>query len=381
MANNHTKKIIEQLLADAGVKLNGDEPWDIQVNSEAFYQRILANPELAIGETYMDGLWDCKRIDQLFAKLFHAHIDEKVKQLPNAWLVHGIARIKSLMQSMSNPQSIKRSPIVAKKHYDIGNDLFTIMLDKEMNYSCGYWRTATHLEQAQSHKLDLICRKLKLQAGQKILDIGCGWGAFARHAAQHYGVEVVGLTLSKQQYELAKTLNKELPITFYLKDYREFEGTFDHIVSIGMFEHVGNRNYADFFAIAKRCLNENGLFLLHTIGVNKPLLQINPWINKYIFPNGYLPSVKQIAQASEDYFTIEDWHNFGSDYDKTLMAWYHNVNQSWQTIAHQYDQRFKRMWDFYLLSTAGAFRQRSMQVWQIVFSKEGVPGGYRSIRK
>jgi cyclopropane-fatty-acyl-phospholipid synthase len=254
------------------------------------------------------------------------------------------------------------------------------MLDTRMIYSCGYWAEAETLEQAQEHKLDLVCRKLGLQPGMRVLDIGCGWGGAARFMAERYQVEVVGCTISAEQARLAREDCRDLSVQILLQDYRTLSGSFDRIFSIGMFEHVGHKNYRTYMETVARLLKDDGLFLLHSIGSNKTSIVVDPWIERYIFPNGMLPSARQITRASEGLFILEDWHNFGADYDKTLMAWHANFISAWPQLKHAYDQRFFRMWTYYLLSCAGGFRARDNQLWQVVFAKNGVPGGYRAIR-
>jgi cyclopropane-fatty-acyl-phospholipid synthase len=254
------------------------------------------------------------------------------------------------------------------------------MLDTRMVYSCGYWKNATTLDAAQEAKLDLICKKIGLKKGMRVLDIGCGWGSFAKFAAERFKVSVVGVTVSKEQVTLAREFCKDLPVEIRLQDYRKMKESFDRIVSVGMFEHVGYKNYRTFFQVAHRCLKDGGLFLLHTIGGNFSVKGTDPWINKYIFPNSMLPSVAQISAAIESRFILEDWHGFGTDYDKTLMTWMQNFNTHWAELKQQHSERFYRMWKYYLLSSAGSFRARRNQLWQIVLSKHGVPGGYTSIR-
>lgn len=278
-------------------------------------------------------------------------------------------------------QSRRRAFIVGERHYNLGNDLFQNMLDKRMNYSCAYWKDASNLDEAQENKLELICKKLYLQPGMRVLDIGCGWGAFAKYAAERYGVEVVGITVSKDQVALGREMCKGLPVEIKLQDYRDVNEKFDRIVSVGMIEHVGYKNYREYFLIAHRNLKDDGLFLLHTISQVRSTKSTDAWIHKYIFPNGMLPSIAQLAKAVENLFVIEDIHNFGADYDKTLMAWYNNFNTNWGKIKDKYGERFYRMWKYFLLSSAGAFRARNKnQLWQIVLSKNGVLGGYQSFR-
>lgn len=373
MKNATSKQFVEEILSLADIQLNGNNPWDIQVHHEGFYQRVLAQGTLGLGESYMDGWWDCEQLDVFFYKVMEAKLDTKVRRKGLLWEV--------LKTKLINFQSKKKALADIQWHYDIGNELYEKMLDENMTYSCGYWKNAENLDQAQAAKLDLICKKVGLKSGMKILDIGCGWGSFAKFAAEKYQVEVVGITLSEQQVKLGQERCKGLPVEIRLQDYREVEGTFDRIISIGMFEHVGPRNYATYMKKAASLLKEEGLFLLHTIGSKVAIKSTEPWIEKYIFPNSVLPSAKQIVDASAPYFMFEDWHNFGLDYDKTLMAWYHNFQEHWEELKHTYDEKFKRMWDYYLLHAAGAaYRSRKNQLWQIVFSKEGVKGGYESIR-
>ena len=364
------KNTVEKILKSVDVEINGSRPWDLQIYDDRFYSRVLRGGSLALGESYMDGWWDCKALDQLSDKLLRGRIEKQVRaSSPSFFLV-------LLRAYLLNPQSKKRAYIVGEKHYDVGNDLFSLMLDERMNYSCGYWRNAENLDQAQINKLDLICRKMHLKPGMNVLEIGCGWGGFAKYAAENYGVSVHGVTISKQQVEFAQDSCKDLDVRIELKDYRELNGQYDSVVSIGMFEHVGYQNYKNYMKVVHRCLKEDGLFLLHTIGRNQSGRATEPWINKYIFPNGMTPSAQQISAASEGLFVIEDWHNFGQDYDATLMSWNKNFQNNFDKLNDLYDDRFKRMWEYYLLMCAGTFRCRRNQLWQLVMSKSGIKGGY-----
>ncbi len=367
------KKIAEELLARAQISINGNNPWDIQVHNDAFYHRVLTEGEMGLGETYMEGWWDAGRVDELIYRILQADLRKKVTL---KWsLLFQLFKARLL-----NLQSKRRAFIVGEKHYDLGNELFQHMLDRRMNYSCAYWKNAATLDQAQENKLDLICRKLGLQPGMKVLDIGCGWGAFGKYAAEKYQVQVVGVTVSKEQIALGQQLCAGLPVAFRLMDYRALNEPFDSIVSVGMIEHVGYKNYAAFFKTAHNCLKDGGLFLLHTIGSTRSVKSINAWTNKYIFPNAMLPSLAQLGSAAEELFVVEDVHNFGKYYDDTLMAWYHNFQKSWHLIEKKYPPYFFRMWEYYLLSCAASFRARQSQLWQLVLSKNGVPGGYEAVR-
>ncbi|HEX4044761.1 MAG TPA: cyclopropane fatty acyl phospholipid synthase [Gammaproteobacteria bacterium] len=365
-----SKDLVNQLLQSIDVTVNGNNPWDIQINNPKFYTRVVREGALGLGEAYMDNWWNCERLDVFFDRLLRAKIDGKIK-VPFRFVM------KSILAKFFNFQSKLLAREVAHKHYDLGNSLFQNMLDSRMIYSCGYWKSATTLEEAQIAKLELICQKLQLRPGLTLLDIGCGWGGLAKYASEKYGVQVVGVTISKQQQEFAKQHCAGLPIDIRLQDYRDLSEKFDRVVSVGMFEHVGHLNYKIYMQTVHNVLSDSGLFLLHTIGSNETTSFPNEWIMKYIFPNGMLPSIKQISEASEKLFIMEDWHNFGADYDKTLIAWYDNFIKNWDKIkSSYYDERFYRMWTYYLLACAGNFRARSSQLWQVIFSKHGVQEGY-----
>jgi cyclopropane-fatty-acyl-phospholipid synthase len=368
------RKRVEDILRLADVTIDGDRPWDLQVHDDRLFTRVLLEGSLGLGESYMDGWWDTPRLDELCHRLLTSEIDTRVR--PWTAFLHGLsARIFNL-------QTPRRALEVGRRHYDIGNDLYAGMLDSRMIYSCGYWRDAATLDEAQAAKLDLVFEKLQLKPGMRVLDIGCGWGGAAKYAAENYGVSVVGITISEQQFQAAEALCKDLDVEILFEDYRNLQGRFDRIFSIGMFEHVGVKNYARFFDVVRRLLTEDGLFLLHTIGGIRSVSGTDPWINRYIFPNSMLPASAQITDAMEGRFILEDWHAFGPDYDLTLMAWYDNFVAAWPTLEHNYDERFFRMWEFYLLSCAGSFRARKNQVWQILLSPHGLtpaePARFRS---
>ena len=361
------------LLALGGVEINGGNPWDIAVHDERFYRRVLAHGSLGLGESYMEGWWDCERLDEFFFRVLRSEIRRQVRR---DWRL--LSRV--LLARVLNMQSSKRAFQVGERHYDLGNRLFLAMLDSRMVYSCAYWREARTLDEAQENKLELICRKLDLKPGLKVLDIGCGWGSLAKYAALKYGVDVVGITVSSEQVDMARSLCAGMPVEIRLQDYRDVNEKFDRIVSVGMIEHVGYKNYRTYMEVARRCLNDDGLFLLHTIGGNRSTTSVDPWIDKYIFPNGMLPSISQIGRAIEGLFVMEDWHNLSADYDRTLMEWSKNFEGNWVSLKDAYDERFHRMWRYYLLSCAGAFRARGNQLWQIVLSPRGVIGGLKSVR-
>ena len=353
-----------EILEGVDIEINGSRPWDLQVYNQDLYKSILFNGSLGFGESYMKGWFDCDRLDLFFEKILSSGIYNEIGGAP---LFFG--KMKSKLRNL---QSISRAFQVAERHYDIGNDLFSLMLDKTMMYTCGYWtKDVSTLEESQLAKLDLVAKKLNLKAGMKILDIGCGWGGAAKHFANNYGVTVVGITISKEQIEYAKQNSDNMDVEFRLMDYRDLDEKFDAIYSIGMFEAVGYKNYEEFFEVVRSCLKEEGAFLLHTIGGNESTTTSDPWVEKYIFPNGMMPSAEQIAKASEGIFIFDDWHNIGPHYDKTLMCWYDNFVNNYEKLKDKYDNEFYRMWTYWLLSSAANFRSRSLQLWQVLFSIEG----------
>lgn len=361
---SRSEQIIRDLFTQAGITVNGSDPWDIQVHDARFFERVLRESELGLGESYMEGWWDCEAIDQFITRVLDAKLDQKVR---GNWKIS----LHVLRTKIFNLQTKAKAFEVGEQHYDLGNDLYRAMLDKRMNYTCGYWREAENLDQAQEAKLDLVCRKIGLEQGMKVLDLGCGWGAFAKYAAEEYGAEVLGVTISREQVELGNQLTRGLPVEIRLQDYREVEGEFDRVLSIGVMEHVGQKNYRTYMEVVDRTLKQGGIGFFHTIGDNTSKSGSNLWTNKYIFPNGMLPSIAQLARAMEGLFVVEDWHNFGPDYDPTLMAWEANFEKAWPDLQDAYDQRFYRMWRYYLLSSAGGFRARHSQLWQVVFTRIG----------
>jgi len=376
-SGSNYQRHIEELLALADISTDGQRPWDLKVHNPKLFERIVRDGSVGFGEAYMDGWWDCDALDAMFTRLLGEQLQQQFKG-PGRWKLRWLI----LCSLVLNLQSKSRAYEVGEAHYDIGNDLYALMLDSTMTYSCGYWRDAKDLESAQFDKMDLICRKLKLQPGMTLLDIGCGWGGLAAHAAKHYGVKVTGITISREQADYVRDRYADLPIEVSLTDYRELQGNFDRIVSVGMFEHVGHKNYREFFQIVRNLLSDSGLFLLHTIGEEKTTYTTDPFVHKYIFPNGKVASRKHVSHASLHLLRLEDWHNFGPDYDKTLMSWAKNFEQNWHKLASSgdYNQRFYRMWRYYLYSCAGYFRSRKGQLWQMVFSHPNSAEPYVSER-
>ena len=367
------RAFIEGLLKKADVTIGGSRPQDITVHDERLYNRVIRYGTLGLGEAYMDGWWDTPALDQFFYKVISADLEKDIKRNLHTLLLLVRARF-------ANRQSRKGAMRVAREHYDLSSELYMSFLDPYNQYTCGYFKNTNSLNMAQEQKLDLICKKLQLKPGDRVLDIGCGWGGFAKYAAEHYGVKVTGVTLSKEQLAYAKEFTKGLDVELRLLDYRDLNGTFDKVLVCGMIEHVGYKNYRQMMKVVNKNLADGGLFLLHTIGYGRSVHATDQWMDKYIFPGGMPPSIAQIGKAMEGFFIVEDLHNFGADYDKTLMAWFKNFDAAWPKLKKNYDERFYRMWKYYLLSCAGSFRARDIQLWQIVLSKDGASGGYQSVR-
>lgn len=377
------QKIIKDLCNQADIAVDGNRPWDLHVHNPAFYDRVLADGSLGIGEAYMEGWWDADDLYGFFERILpHGRV---AKTKNTGWRT-GFAFLKA---KLFNVQTRAQSRQLADAHYNLSNELFEHMLGPSMAYSCGYWEYATDLDAAQIAKYELICRKLHLQAGERLLDVGCGWGGFARYAAEQYGVEVVGVTVADEQARYAQHACRGLPVKIVSCDYREFDcrdhgGLFDKVASIGMIEHVGYRNYRTLLAKIEASLRERGLLLLHTIGSNASMESADPWLTTYIFPGGVLPSIHQLGEAAEDLLVLHDLENIGVHYTPTLRAWNDNFETYWSNSRDEQnrpqiwgsEETFNRMWRYYLLSCAADFAIGDSQVWQLVYAKGHLPGGY-----
>jgi cyclopropane-fatty-acyl-phospholipid synthase len=339
-----------------------------------------------LGEAFMDGRWSTPHLDETMATLFSTPVVPGT-ELP---LKQKLARHARLLRylavaRLSNLQAGSRSLHVAHRHYDLGNDLFEAMLDRSMTYTSGVWRGAKNLEEAQRAKLELLCQKLELKPGMTVLDIGCGWGNFAEYAAREYGVVVTGVTISREQAGYARTRCADLPVTILEKDYKKLSpsttGTFDRVVSIEMIEAVGRKNLGTFFSIVHRSLKPDGIFALQAISAetvtrysSARLNEFLLWILRYIFPNGYLPTLPELVTPARSLFVLENLDNLGNSYEKTLLAWEKNIGEKWPELSNRYDDRFQKMWRFYLLTCAALFRIRMTNVYQIVYRKSTLEG-------
>jgi len=364
MRSQRPKAVIQQILSSAGVVINGDRPWDIRVSNDDFYARVLSGGAPAIGDSYVDGWWDSDRLDELVCRVFRAGAYKRFESGLRAKALIALARIL-------NRQTLRRSRRVADMHYNLGNDLFRAMLGRTMAYTCAYWKGARNLDEAQEAKLDLVCRKLELRPGMTVLEYGCGWGTFARFAAANYGVKVLGINIAEEQVKFGREVCRGLPVELRVQDYRQVEGSFDRVVSIGIMEHIGPKNHRGYMENAARRLKDDGIAFVHTIGRNESAWRIDPWFDRNIFPNGVIPSLRQLSGAMEGLFVMEDCHNIGPNYDPTLLAWHENLSRHWPQFRQAYGERFYRMMKYYLLSSAGAFRARELQLFQMVMTKPG----------
>lgn len=371
--SSRLRKFYEELLATVDVRIDGARPWDIRVHDERLYARVLIDGSLGLGDAYIDGWWDCDQIDELVTRVIELRSHKALGFSATKQLLEWTGRVR-------NRQSRARASIIAERHYDLPSDFYMSFLDPYNQYTCGYFQDTDDLDAAQEAKLDLICRKLGIRAGDRVLDIGCGWGGFAKFAAERYGARVTGITISDEQLAYARDFTRGLPVEIVKRDYRDMHGSFDKVLVCGMIEHVGHKNYRALMEAASRCLTPEGLFLLHTIGSNQSVRSIEPWLDKHIFPNAMLPSIEQLAAASEGLFVMEDWHNFRAYYVATLLAWFESFHASWPRFAERFDERVYRTWKYYFLLCAGVFRAGNAQLWQIVFAKKPAPGGYVSIR-
>jgi cyclopropane-fatty-acyl-phospholipid synthase len=381
MVNRLFKPLFESLLSGSGVRVGGDRPWDIRVNRDRLYRRALRG-SLGVGESYIDGDWDCEALDELFRRV----LSSDARRYP---LVRAAEGLKALQARFTNLQTKRRSRAVAEEHYDLDHRMYALFLGPWNQYTCCFFDGTDDLERAEVRKLELICDKLELRPGDRLLDIGCGWGGLAKYAAQVRGCEVTGISLSDQQIRYAVEYTKGLPVTIRKLDYRDLPASglapFDKISIVGMIEHVGYKNYATLMGVVHQMLKPDGLFLLHTIGNCERTQVVDPWIEKYIFRNSMAPAMSQLADAAEGRFVIEAWENYGQHYVPTLQAWYDRFNANWDRIralatAKPFDERFRRMWNYYLMSCKAAFEVEQLHLWQLVMTRRGSGRGvYRRV--
>ena len=366
-----SRRVLEDLFEGAGIQVNGDRPWDIQVFDDRFYGRVFRDGSLGLGKSYMLGWWDASDLDELAFRAIRARVHQRFRpSLRVAW--------HTLKAQLFNLQRRSRSEQVATTHYDLSNEFYEYVLGETMAYTCAYWKGAETLDEAQRNKYDLVCRKLDLHHGEVVLEHGCGWGGFAKYAAENYGCRVVAVSISEPQIKYVRKLCRDVDVEAHCCDYRDDhvynpEGSkFDKVVSIGMCEHVGPKNYRTWFEIVDRHMKDDGSFLLQAVGSDTSVANNDRFTQKYIFPNCVMPSLKQLTTAAEGLFTVEDVHNFWTSYYYTMREWQRNFTRNWDKIREldpKFDEQFHRMWNFYNFAGMGAARARQGGLWQIVFSK------------
>jgi len=340
---------------------------DIVVNNKEMFVKIASNGELGLVESYINGDWDSDNLEKTISELI-SKLDFLKNQIKKQSLNFIFMEIKAVIKNRIQNNSIKSVKKNISHHYDIGNDLFQKMLGKHMQYTCAYfYKPNMTLDEAQYAKMELIAKKIDLKPNMKVLDIGCGFGSMAQHLAKHYNVYVIGVTLSKEQKKYADEYFSHPRVTIELKDYRHVTGNFDRVYSVGMFEQVGRKRYKEYYDKCYELLKPDGIMLIHTIGTNKRKWNHNSFINKYIFPEGELPHIENLTHSFVDKWHLEDWQNMGLSYAKTTKLWHTNIGD-WSGLDN-YDERFRRMWDFYLLGCVANFQSRNVCLWQIVYTK------------
>jgi cyclopropane-fatty-acyl-phospholipid synthase len=364
------KETVETFLNECEIQIDGANQGDIIVKDDRFYSMCINYGELGFGESYMYGYWDSKNLyETLYNGIKNCH---KVSYMN----LNSIAFNRYFNNMFYNNQTIDKASADVQAHYNKGNDLYERMLDKtNMQYTCGFFQDTNDLETAQIQKLNIIAQKLNLKPGEKLLDIGCGWGNLINFMTTNYGVKGIGITISSEQLKFCKEKYKDNKnAEFLLIDYRNIpdDMKFDKIVSVGMFEHVGKKNFEEYFDIVYKHLNDDGLALIHTMGQQSKMINAtahSEWIDKYIFPGGEIPDWEDLSKIISKRFFIHDWHNFGKYYARTFEAWYNNINKRWNEIPN-YNEEFRRMWNFYLVSFIVNFDLCRLLLFQILISKK-----------
>lgn len=358
------ENLLTNWLEDAGIHVNGPASHDIRVHDKRFYWRTLAHGSLGFGEAFMDGWWSCEDLEEMVFRLIRSEVRRRAYRHPGAVALEWLNRIR-------NDQNRRRSLRAPRRHYDFDNEMFQAFLGRYMNYSCGYYAGTGDLDEAQILKMDIICRKLDLQPGEHLLDVGGGWGEFALYAAKHYGVHVTSVNISEEQMRFARRRCAGYDVDVVRSDYRDIAGQYDKVAAIAMFPHVGHRNHRTFMQAMYRALKPGGTFLIESTMNTATTTAGDPWIDRYIFPGLLMPSGSQICAAMEGLFVIEDLHNFGPHYVKTLRAWNANFQNAWGRFAARHDERVRRMFEYFFLISAALFRARTMEYWHLVLTRQG----------
>ncbi len=362
---------------------NLEKPLTLKILNKKLNWKLLINPDLSFPEAYMNGEIKIENGSLLdFLNLTFENLGRREINT-SGYFFKKILHFWRFLTNYNLPLKSKKN---VERHYDLGEDLYDLFLDKEhRQYSCAYWKSSNEtLEQAQQNKINHIIKKLNLRPGHKVLDIGCGWGSMCFSIAKQSECEVTGITLSKNQYEYCKSKAKEMGIdnqcNFELIDYRQLEGKFHRVVSVGMLEHVGRKFYKTFFKKIKNLMTDDGVSLIHTIGSTDPKGPPQPWIQKYIFPGGLVPSGSDLIDAIEKTgLILSDMESLIHHYDKTLKSWLDRFLSNKEKVKRKYSENFCRMWEFYLASTSAAFHYRDLLVYQLQIVKnfKSIPSNRR----
>jgi cyclopropane-fatty-acyl-phospholipid synthase len=365
MSKSISQRVIESILEPQDIHINGNRPWDMVVRDERVFRDIVTRGSLGLGNAYTQGWWDSPALDEWMYRVSQSPALRSARTLthiiPNA--------LATASEFLYNTQSLPRSQHVLKKHYELNLPLFANMLDPLMQYSCAHFGNTKTLPEAQVEKLDLIARKLEISERDTLLDIGSGWGGLAKYFSENKGCSVTGINISQKQIQFSEKFAPSQKVSFQNRDYRQIEGIFDKVVSVGMFEHVGPQNYRAFMKSAHKALRPGGLLLIQSITKSTSDKICDPWIKRNIFPNSHIPSLAQVSAAAEDLFVLESVQNIGEHYDKTLMCWHKNFTKNWEKISPSFDSAFQRKWTYYLLTCAGVFRARELGCCQVLFRK------------
>ena len=368
-----TLKIID---ADGKVHVFSGQPGPnvtMRLSDRSLYHKLVFNPELNAGEAYMDGRMS---FEDSTLRDFLTLFSLNRLSLSSYPLQKVLRRVSRMFKKGQQANPIGKAQQNVAHHYDLGNDFYKLFLDEGLQYSCAYFTNDDNtLEQAQRNKLRLLAAKLNLSPGLKILDIGCGWGDLALYLARLADVEVVGVTLSKEQFELANARARKAGldnrVRFELKDYRKVEDRFNRIVSVGMFEHVGVHHYGEFFGKINELMDDDGLALIHSIGHMSPPGTASPWLRKYIFPGAYSPALSEVFEVVEqNSLWVTDLEFLRLHYAKTLAHWAQRFEANRDKVEAMYDARFARMWEFYLISAEMMFRTGSQLVFHMQLARK-----------
>ncbi len=356
------RRPVEHIFSRAGVSINGTKPWDIRVNDNRFYRDVLINGSLGLGESYMRQQWTTDDLEGLFYRLCSSDLEKTSRRIPSQ-------HFSRLFDFFINRQSHARAKSNAEHHYNLGNDLFFEFLGKFKNYSCGYFENADTLDEAQAAKMHKLCQLLDLKKGDRLLDVGGGWGEFAKFAATQYDCDVTSINIAQEQINHAREHCRDTAVEIVKSDYRDMTGTYNKIAVVAMFTHVGHKNYRVFMQTMSGLLEPGGKMVMETVGGLESKTRCEPWTDKYIFPGGLIPSMEQIDHSVRGLFKRDSVHEFGHHYAVTLQHWHRNFIEAWPRLRAHYSESMRLMFEYFFLSVAGDFRAKGLLHYHIAFSK------------